>query len=214
MAERKMPNPEDFPSNSDTKSEKLERVTATQSIVKGKVTAKESGLRKLKEEFISEDAPNVGSYILYDVLLPAIKDLILDIGHGAIDVAFGGGGGSYRRRRDYGRDRSYISYDRMYDVRGDRDRRSRRREEQRTRDRLEDLVFEYREDAEDVLDQMCDYLDKYDDVPVSYFYDLCGKTVPHDFTKEDWGWTNLAGAKVTRAHGGGYYIDFPRIRPL
>ena len=212
MAERKLPSAEDFPNNSDHKpAVKENRPEAVQSIVKGKVKTKESGLRRIRDEFISEDAPSVGSYILYDVLLPALKDMILDIGHGAIDVAFGGGG-SYRRRGGYRSvsDRSYVSYDRMYD---DRDRRRDRREERRTRDRLEDFIFEDREDAEDVLDRMCDYLDRYDDVPVSYLYDLCGKTVPHDFTKDDWGWTNLGSAKVVRTRGG-YYIDFPRVRPL
>ena len=206
MAERKLPTAEDFPNNSDHKIEKKE---AVQSIaMKGDVKVKESrGLRRIRDEFIA----SVGSYILYDIFLPAVKDLILDIGHGAIDVAFGGIPGSYRRgsyrRRD---DRSYVSYDRMYD---DRDRRRDRREDRRTRDRLEDFIFEYREDAEDALDRMCDYLDRYDDVPVSYLYDICGKTVPHDFTKDDWGWTNLSSAKVCKTRGG-YYIDFPRVRPL
>lgn len=208
MAERKMPSAEDYPNNSD---HKIERKEATQSVpLKGSVKAKENGLRRIRDEFINEDAPSVGEYILYDVFLPAVKDLILDIGHGAIDVAFGGTPGSYRRGYSRRGDRSYVSYDRMYD---DRDRRRDRREDRRTRDRLEDLIFEYREDAEDVLDRMMDYLDRYDDVPVSYLYDLCGKTVPHDFTKDDWGWTNLSSAKVTRTRGG-YYIDFPRVRPL
>ena len=212
MAERKLPTADDYPNNSDNKPKVVSEKEAVQSIVKGSVKAKEAGgLRRIRDEFISEDAPSVGSYILYDVVLPSLKDLILDIGHGAIDVAFGGTPGRYRRGgRSYDRDRSYVSYDRMYD---DRDRRRDRREDRRTRDRLEDLIFEYREDAEDVLDRMCDYLDRYDEVPVSYLYDLCGKTVPHDFTKDDWGWTSLGSAKVTRTRGG-YYIDFPRVRPL
>lgn len=219
MAERKLPTAEDFPNNSDNKPvvKEKKRPDAVQSVVKGKVRSKESGVRKMRDEFISEDAGNVGSYILWDVLVPAVKDTILDILHGSIDMAFGGGTGGYYRRggssRGRSSNRSYISYDRMYDDR-DRDRDRRRREDRRTRDQLEDLIFEYRDDADDVLDRMCDYLDRYGDVPVSYLYDLCGQTVPHDFTKDDWGWTNLGSAKVMRAHGGGYYIDFPKVRPL
>lgn len=212
MAERKMPSVDDYPSNANDDGRVKEK---TQPIVKGSVKRKSSIFKKVKDEFVSEDAPTVGSYILYDILLPALRDLISDIGHGAIDVAMGNDRRSYGRR---GRsDRSYISYDRYYD---DRSRRKRDRDDERysTRRRsreLDDMIFDRREDAEDVLDRMCDYIERYDDVPVSYFYDLCGETVPGDFTKDDWGWTNLSSAEIKRAgRGGGYYIDFPKIRPI
>lgn len=214
MAEIKMPSPEDFPNNSDHKKAP-ERVEGTQSVVRGEVKVREKrGLRRLKEEWVREDGPSVGDYILFDVLLPSLKNLILDIGHGAIDAAFGeipGNGRSYRSRRDDRR--SYISYDRMYDSRDSR-REDRRRMERKVADRLDEFEFEYRDDAEDVLEQLVDYLDEYGDVPVSYFYDRVGKTVPHDFTKDDWGWTNLSSAKVCRLRGGGYYIDLPKARPI
>lgn len=214
MAERAMPTIDDFPSNANGEKKPV-RKDETKPVVKGKVTKKTSVFRRVKDEFVQEDAPTVGGYILYDILLPALRDLISDIGHGAIDVAMGNDNRSYRRSSSRSRG-SYISYDRYYD---DRDRRRRDRDDERyaTRRRnrdLDDIIFEDRSDAEDVLDRMCDYLEKYDDVPVSYFYDLCGETVPGDFTKDDWGWTNLSQAQVRRAGHRGYYIDFPKIRPI
>ncbi len=208
MSERKMPSVDDYPSNANgVKKEEVKPV------VRGNVRRKTSIWRGVRDEFISEDAPTVGSYILYDILLPALRDLISDIGHGALDMAMGTDNRRYRSRRD---DRSYISYNRYYD---DRDRRKRDRDDERYEVRrrnrdFTDMVFEYREDAEDVLDRMCDYIERFGDVPVSYFFDLCGETVPGDFTKDDWGWTNLAGARVVKAGRKGYMIDFPKVRPI
>ena len=214
MSERKMPSVDDYPSNANGSTEIKAREKA-KPVVHGKIKKRSSLFRNVKDEFISEDAPTVGSYILYDILLPALRDLISDIGHSAIDVAMGNERRSYgsSRRRNIGS--SYISYNRMYD---DRDRRRRDRDEERYEVRrrnrdFDEFVFESRRDAEDVRDGLCDYLERYDAVPVSYFYDLCGETVPGDFTSEDWGWTNLAGLSIIRAHGG-YILDLPKVRPI
>ena len=213
MSERKMPSVEDYPSAATNSKESRPE---GKSVVRGHVKKKSSIFKSVRDEFISEDAPSIGSYLLYDILLPALKDLVLDISHGAIDTAFGGDGRYRRSGSRHAGGSSYISYNRYYD---ERDRRRRDRDEERYESRrrnrdFEDFVFEYRSDAEDVLDRMCDYLEKFGDVPVSYFYDLCGETVPGDWTKDDWGWTNLAGARVRGAGRKGYIIDLPKVRPI
>lgn len=213
MSERKMPSVEDYPSNATTSLSKPDK-EKVKPIVRGKIKKKSSIFRSVKDEFISEDADSMGGYLLYDILFPALRDLVNDICHGAIDAAFGGGSGrSYRSRSRGGG--SYISYNRYYD---DRDRKRRDRDDERYESRrrnrdFEDFIFQYREDAEDVLDRMCDYLERFGDVPVSYFYDLCGETVPGDFTADDWGWTNLAGARVRNVRKG-YIIDLPRVKQI
>lgn len=213
MSERKMPSIEDYPSNANGEKPVPEKREVVKTVIHGKVKKKSSIFRSVKDEFISEDAPSMGEYLVHDILFPALRDLINDICHGAIDAAFGGGG-NYRSRSSRGGG-SYITYNRYYD---DRHRRKRDRDDdryevrKRNRD-LDDYVFELRGDAEDVLDRMCDYLERYDSVPVSYFYDLCGETVPGDWVSDDWGWTNLSGVKV-RGVRGGYIIDFPKIRPI
>lgn len=209
MAERKMPSVEDYPSASNGVKNVVDPVK-----MRGKVKTKRSFFKNVKGEFVSEDAPNIGNYILYDILLPALRDLVADIGHGALDMAMGTDTRRYSRDRRRSND-SYISYNRYYD---DRDRRRRDRDDERYEARrrnhdLDDIIFDYREDAEDILDRMCDYLERYDSVPVSYMCDICGITVPGDFTKEDWGWINLSSAKVKRGNGG-YYIDLPKARPI
>ena len=106
MSERRMPSVEDYPSNAIG----VESKKTTRPI---KVRRKQSLIKSMRDEFISEDADSIGSYLLNDILFPALRDLINDICHGAIDAAFGGGGGYYRSSRSRSSRKSRISYDRM-----------------------------------------------------------------------------------------------------
>lgn len=217
MAERKMPSVEDYPSNANgSKPIKTEDRVVDPVKMRGKAKTKRSFLKDVRGEFVSEDAPNIGNYILYDILLPALRDMVSDIGHGALDMAMGTDTRRYSNSRRRDRNSSYVSYNRYWDDR-DYDRRKHRdrdddRYERRGRD-IDDIIFDYREDAEDCLDRMCDYLERYESVPVSYLFDICGMTVPGDFTKDDWGWYNLSSAKVRHVRGG-YIIDLPKVRPI
>lgn len=221
MSERRMPSVEDFPSNAIGSSEDERKTPA----LKGRVKHKKSVFSSVRDEFISEDADSMGSYLLHDILFPALRDLINDICHGAIDAAFGGGG-NYRSSR---RGRSHISYDRMYD-----DRRRRRRyrdddddEDDRPRRRRIPDCSEYIFDpdefdrpsdakraADDLLDRMADRLEDYHEVTVAWFLDQVGEDVVGSWNLEDWGWTNLAGVKVRGSNRNGWYIDLPRPKEL
>lgn len=216
MSERKMPSVEDYPSNAIGSEKDADERPA----LRGRVKKKSSIFKSVRDEFVSEDADNMGSYILHDILFPALHDLINDICHGAIDAAFGGGG-NYRPSRSRGRG-GYISYNRYYDDRDDRRRRRRRDRDDDDDDYIvsrrnidfSEFRFEYKDDAEDVLDMLCDRLEKYDEVTVAYFLDKIGKTVPGNWTVEDWGWTNLAGTKIRGSSRSGWYIDLPRAKEL
>ena len=219
MAEHRIPKEEDFPNNSQGKDriEPKEKQEIQPIKMKGGVKQKRQLFKTVKEEFISEDAPSIGEYILFDIFFPALKDMILDMSHSAIDIAMGGRGG-YSRRRSYSRDwdrDSYISYNRMYDDRKGRRRTydDDRRPSRRGRMDLDDLVFDYREDAEDCLDRMLDKIEDYGCVSVGYLYDILGRTVYGDFTKEDWGWEDLSQARVRKVRDG-YLLDLPRVRPI
>lgn len=219
MAERKMPSVEDYPSAAIGESKKEEKTDVI------KVRKKRSVWKEVKGEFISEDAPSVGGYILYDILLPALRDLVSDIGHGALDMAMGTDGRRFRRGRR--EDRTYISYDRYWDRESprrrsrwdeddDEDYRSRRRSSRRTpsNEDLDDFVFDTKKQAIKILTEMQDRIEKYDDVSVGFFLDRIGESIPGDFVSEDWGWYNLDNAKIKPAYGGGWHIIFPKMRPI
>lgn len=223
MSERKMPSIEDYPSSAIGSEE------SKPARPKSKVRHKRSIWKSVSDRFISEDAEYVGSSIVDDILVPALKDLINDILHGAIDMTFGGGNyrGSYSRRGS----KSRIAYNRMYDDnrfsrrRRDRDdddyddRRSRRR-------RLPDcseFIFDPRDfdrpsdakcAAEDLLDDMADRIEEFGQVDMAWFLDQIGEDAEGLWNAEDWGWTNLAGVRVRGSNRNGWYIDLPKPKEL
>lgn len=219
MSERKMPSAEDYPSNAiGSKSEK--------PALRGKVRRKKSVFSSVRDEFISEDADSMGSYLVHDILFPALRDLINDICHGAIDAAFGGGGGYYRGS-SRSRGRSRISYDRMYDDRRSRRNRDRDDDDDRPRRRRIPDCSEYIFDpdefdhpsdakraADDLLDDMADRIEEYGEVTVAWFLDQVGEDLTGTWNAEDWGWTNLVGVKVRGSSRNGWYIDLPRPKEL
>ena len=226
MSERKMPSVEDYPSNAIGSSEHETRP----SNLKGKVRRKKSIWRSVGDRFISEDAEYVGSSILDDILIPALRDLINDILHGAVDMTFGGGGNYRRGSRRKG---SYISYNRMYDDRpSSRRRRSRYDEydddydDRPRRRRIPDCteyIFDERNfgssseakrAAMDLLDDMADRVEEYGEVTVAWFLDQVGEDVVGSWNAEDWGWTNLAGVRVRGSSRNGWYLDLPRPKEL
>ena len=174
-----------------------------EKVVTGNVKTKKNDARKLTDAFISEDASNVKSYILMDVLIPAIKKAISDIVTDGIDmILYGGTKGS---KRDRGT--SKVSYRSYYD-----DRRSESRDQVSTRFDYDDILFESRGDAELVREQMVEIIDQYGVVTVADMYDMAGKSVP--YTGNRYGWTNIRNAEIVRVRGGDYIIKLPKAMPI
>lgn len=72
---------------------------------------------------------------------------------------------------------------------------------------LMSYALQSREDAERVLEGLGAYIDTYDAVPVSAFFELIGVQAP--YTYHDFGWTNIADAKVVTVENG-WAIRFPK----
>lgn len=178
----------------------------TEKIVKGKVRKKKNDLRKLTDIFISEDVVNVKSYVLMDVIVPAVKKALYESIVNSVNmILYGGRGGDSKRsnvdrfsytsysdpgRRDDRRRDSYDSYDRSYD----------------------DFILETRAEAEKVLSAMDDIMEAYDVVRVADLFDMFGETCPHTMYK--YGWTNIRNAEIVPVRGGGYRIKMPRALPI
>lgn len=190
-----------YPSNSHKSKE--EKRVVQKKIVKGTVKRKEPSLgQKVRDEIFPEDHDSVFTYVLYDVLIPAAKDVLYDLVTGSIEVLLGGKGSSSRdKKRD--NNRSYVSYNSYYD----NDRRSSRRSERRSRYQMDELIFNSKREAELILDKMLDILEDYEVVTVGDFYEMIGEKTNHMDYK--WGWDNLRSAKVERTRDG-YYLRLPR----
>lgn len=199
------------PNSHKSKAEGTEVATTenrrAKKVVSGKVTTKENNTRKFAGLFVSEDAANVKSYVLMDVLVPAIKKAISDIVTDGIDMILYGESRGKKSRSSGG-----VSYRSYYD---DRDRRDRDRDrgDRRASGRFDydDIVFDTRGDAELVKEQMLDIIDQYGMVAVADMYDLAGLSVP--YTASKYGWFNIRTAEVTRVHNG-YILKLPKAMPI
>ena len=174
-----------------------------ESVVKGGVKTRKNGVRKFAETFISDDAKDIKSYILYDVVIPTIKNTFLT----SLDMLLNGGRGSYNNRSHT----SKVSYHRYYD--DPRDNKT-RPDSGRPRSRFDydDIEFDHRSDAEAVLEQMIDTIEEYKIVTVQDMYEFAELSAP--FTSNKFGWTNLSSAYVTSVMGGGYVIKLPKAMPI
>lgn len=201
---------EDYKSNSH-KSKEAAPVPAERKkldkVVSGNVKVKKkSSVHKFTDVFISEDVSNVKSYILMDVLVPAIKKAVSDIVTNGIDMILYGGNGGNRKRSTNG---NYISYNNYSDRR--REDRNYTPSTTRTAYSYDEVLIPSRGEAEEVLSRMDELIEAYERVSVADFYDLVGVTC--DYTDNKYGWTNIRNAEVVRVRDG-YKIKLPKALPL
>ena len=202
--------PNNLPDNStkareDRKQKAAREGQRAEKVVRGKVKTKNNEVRKWTDIFFSDDTANVGNYILMDVLVPSIKKAIYDIVVNSLDMSLFGGRGGGKRSGDK---ISYTAYSNS--SRRDRDERSYRSYSSADRG-YQDIIFETRADAKDVLDSMDEIMETYDRVRVADMFDLAGLTCEH--TLNNYGWTDIRSAKIVPA-ADGYRIKMPRALPL
>lgn len=197
-----------FPSNSHNSKEK-EKEKKVEKVVQGQVQTRKKPLsKKFAETFLSDDVENVKGFIMFDVIVPTIKDTISNVVSSGVDMLlFGESRGHNTTRRG---DKSYVSYSSYSDRRGNRNDRSSART---SRHDFRDIILDSRGEAEEVLSNMVDILYDFHEVSVADLYDLCGIS-NSNWTDNKYGWTDLSGASVKRARGGGYVIDLPRAEQL
>lgn len=211
---------ENFPSNSraikpseDPPAEKI-----TKRVVTGKVTRRKKSLNtRLRETFLGDDTGNVFLYVFESVLIPALKDMITDAGTETIQRMIYG---EDRTRRDrtrsarpstFGGGPNSTPYNRYSG--------SNRRTEPRTPNRpsrpfreLDDIFLDDRGEAEDVLVQLEEIIETYEQTSLKDLYEILGQNFSH--VHEKWGWTNLKDAQIRRARDGLYQLKFPPLESI
>ena len=180
---------------------KIEKVISGTAKVK-----KKSGARKFTDALIAEDATNVKSYIVSDVILPAAKKLVSDIVRDGIDMLL------YGTTRPSGKsgDRFGLGYV-NYGGYSSKKRDDRHALATRSRVEYEDIILESRGEVEAMRDQMGDVIDTYGFVTVADMYDMAGLTAP--YTANKFGWTSVRNAEAVRVRDG-YVLKLPRPAAL
>lgn len=197
---------ENYEYKSNSHKSKEQNVPAVQDkkvekVVTGSVQAKkQSGLQKVSNLFIPEDVDDVKSYVFEDIVVPAVKDIVLD----TVKAFLGVNGRSGDRKTPAAR----VSYGSYYNGNRSRDREAARN---RISYDFDDIILDNRGDAERVLVTMDELIDTYGLVSVGDFYDLVG--VSGNYTDNKYGWTDLRTARVEHVRGG-YLIKLPKASPL
>lgn len=176
-----------------------------QKVVSGTVkTQKKSGLQKIADSFIAEDAGRVGEYVTTDILIPSLKKLALDLIKNTADILFNGYSGSSRSNIPASKV-SYGSYFRPDERAGFRQHTT------RTTYSYDNIILENRGDAEMVLAQMDEIISKYGCARVLDLYELVGMT--GSYTDQNYGWYDLRTASVLRVQDG-YLLKLPRATDI
>lgn len=209
--EAKIPN---YPGNSQVKKErvapnpeapqrKLERVTTSEPI-----KAKKTLGKRIAETFTGDDMHSVGSYLLFEVLIPAAKNMIVEgVEQGIQRMLFGDSRPSSRSGRS-----SYTPYNRV----GTTSRNTSLREEPRTMSRAASSTHDFNEilvasrpEAMMVVEGMIEAAEVYETVTVADFYSLVGITP--NFVDNQWGWERAdISVNDIRRTPQGYMFTFPK----
>ena len=206
-------DPSEFPSNSQTKKQTVVVDKNVERITSGDAVRRKKSLRKqFSETFVAGDAKTAIRYVIFDVLLPAAKDMIVDAGAQGIEKLIFGDS----RRRGSGSPQAgptgYVSYNRqsMGNNRFTSPQRAMSRQARATHN-FDEIILEDRSDAEEVINRLFDLVSHYETATVADLYELVGLASTH--TDHKWGWTDLHGAGVSRIRGG-YLVDLPEPTPL
>lgn len=181
-----------YPGNSDRAKEKKDIVSVAKARVKRESTAK-----KVVGEIIREDARSVGETVLWDVIIPTVKNLISDTVTRGIESMLYGGDSRPRSRSSYS---DYSGYSRP---KGTRDRPAERRERRSARHaepERNEIIFDTRSDANDVIDRMSDLIDQYGQVSLADLNALIGAS--SNFIDDNWGWTDMGSFDVRQVRDG------------
>lgn len=179
-------------------------------IAKAKVQ-KKSALKEALRTFFAQDLPEIAEHLVVDVAIPAAKNAITDmVTQGIQQLLYGEV--DPRRRPTSG----YTSYSSA--SRNDRGRayyRSRDIERRDTRQpkptNVEDLVFDTRGDAVDVVEFIAEQIEEYGQVSVADLMSSVG--IQPRYTDERWGWTTTDAFEIRQIREG-WLVSADRPEPL
>jgi hypothetical protein len=196
------------PSNSIKGRKPKPEPKVVEKVTVGEVTQRKKPLwQRVSGSMVVDDGPTVTQYIVFEVLLPAAKNMISDAVSQGVDRLMFGDSRPNSRNRTAGTS-GYTNYSKVTPLRPDRREMTQRA---RSSHDFDDIVIQTRGEAEEVLDKLRALVDQYEMATVSDLYDLVG--VSGDFTDDKWGWYDLRNAGV-RPIRAGYLIVLPRPQAL
>lgn len=165
--------------------------------------------QRIKASIFVAGPKEIKAAIIEDVILPAIKDTFADTMYSIVDVAVYGRNASRHGRSRSGRRGSSRSSSSVIDY--NKESTKNRNRSRSTRGSsgydFDNVIFDSREEADEVFQDLVDTLNEYGEVTVYYFYERSGITA--EFPDQDWGWKSLDGTGYIYTSEG-ISLDLPK----
>lgn len=202
-----------LPGNSFSDRDEKKSKPQVKKIVNHKIMRKKKTVgQKISGVFFNDgdDKNDVKDHLIYDVLIPSVKETIFKMVKNGFEMLLFGGKSSYDRRShsNYsGLSSNYVPYSNIYNssVKSNRSRYN------KNIFNFDEIIFESRREAEDVLSNLIDLTMDYGMASVADLYSMTG--LPVEYTDNEYGWDELSDSKVIRVREG-YIITFPKVRVL
>lgn len=194
---------------SNSKQSKKER-TMPDAVIKGsaKTKSKTTG-RKVFESVLAEDFKTIKHHVIEDKIKPKFLELIFDAVTDGLELALFGMSGRKKRSSGSG----YTSYGSYYKASGGSNGRPKSKPEpKKAVYDMDEIEFEFKEDAVNVLDRLCEDIQEYGNVSGEVLKHLLGE--PANYTDRKYGWTDLSTATIDRIRGGSYILSLPRAEVI
>ena len=205
-------DPSEFPPNSETSRHSVPDGKNLAPVVSGKASRRRKSLRKqFSDTFVAGDARTAVRYVIFDVLLPAAKDMVVEAGSQGIEKLIFGDSRRRGSTPPYSGPTGHISYNRYSSSNRPSGPQRAISRQARSRHNFDEIVLDQRAEAEEVIDRLFDVVNRYESATVADLYELVGLSSTH--TDNKWGWTDLTGAGVSRIRGG-YLLDLPEPEPF
>lgn len=179
-------------------------------IAKAKVQ-KKSAIKEALRTFFAQDLPEIAEHLVIDVAIPAAKNAITDMVTQGIQQLLYGEVDSRRQPTS-----SYTSYSRSSRTnRGtgyyESHRTERREPRQPKPTNIEDLVFDTRGEAVDVIEFIAESIEQYGQVSVADLMSSVG--IQPRYTDERWGWTTTDAFEIRQIREG-WLVSADRPEPI
>jgi len=195
------------PSNSNKEKKEQKEKQKREKIITGNVIRKKPSLsRKVSDVFLGDDMDNIKDYIIFDVIIPAIKDTFFDVITGGLSMTLFGTTSRKNPKLYSNKGNTYVSYNSIYNSKKETQRPS-SISRSRSLYNFDEIILESKAEAEEVLGNMVDLIDDYEIASVGDLYQFLG--LPSEFTDQSYGWTNLSSASVRRVREG-YILHLPK----
>lgn len=181
---------------------KIERVTTAEAV------QRKRGLgRKFRETFVIGSMQDAADYMITEVVVPAVKETIVDALQGGIERLFNGESPRHRRTTPSAYPSTpYINYSSKSKPAPAPPTRMLSRRSRMMHD-FGEIIIDSRGEAQDVLEMMYEILSRQGEVSIADLYVLVGIQGSH--VDQRFGWTSLQGAKLKRTRTNQFVLDLP-----